>query len=92
MKKWNYANLSKLAKANGGPNELVDKLVNSGKVQMIPWIGVAFGCGSIATIILVQYLKELKTKSAPGIEAAKQEVFQGIKDYDAIHNDEPKTS
>ena len=36
MKTWNYANLSKLAKANGGPEELVDKLVNSGKLQMLP--------------------------------------------------------
>lgn len=87
MKTWNYANLSKLAKANGGPEELVDKLVNSGKLQMLPWIGVAFGCG-IAATKLVQYFKRLKAKSTTELEAAKQEVIQGIKEYDAAHNEE----
>ena len=75
MKTWDYANLSKLAKANGGPEELVDKLVNSGKLQMLPWIGVAFGCG-IAATKLVQYFKRLKAKSTAELEAAKQEIIR----------------
>ena len=91
MKTWNYANLSKLAKANGGPEELVDKLVNSGKLQMLPWIGVAFGCG-IAATKLVQYFKQLKAKSTAELEAAKQEVIQGIKEYDAAHNEETEVN
>ena len=28
---WDYAELSKMAKANGGPEKLVDLLINSGK-------------------------------------------------------------
>lgn len=87
MKTWDYANLSKLAKANGGPEELVDKLVNSGKLQMLPWIGIAFGCGIVVTK-LVQHFKRLKAKSATELESAKQEVIQGIKDYDTAHNEE----
>lgn len=87
MKTWNYANLSKLAKANGGPEELVDKLVNSGKLQMLPWVGIAFGCG-IAATKLVQHFRRLKAKSTTELEAAKQEVIQGIKEYDAAHNEE----
>lgn len=87
MKTWDYANLSKLAKANGGPEELIDKLVNSGKIQMLPWIGVAFGCG-IAVTKLVQHFKRLKAKSVTELEAAKHEVIQGIKDYDAAQIEE----
>ena len=91
MKTWDYANLSKLAKANGGPEELVDKLINSGKLQMLPWIGVAFGCGIVATK-LVQHFKKLKDKSAAELEAAKQEVIQGIKDYDAAQVEETENN
>lgn len=91
MKTWNYANLSKLAKANGGPEALVDKLVNSGKLQMLPWIGIAFGCG-IAAPKLVQHIKRLKAKSTAELEAAKQEVIQGIKEYDAAHNEETESN
>ena len=91
MKTWDYANLSKLAKANGGPEELVDKLVNSGKLQMLPWVGVAFGCGIVVTK-LVQYFKQLKAKSGAELEAAKKEIVQGIKDYDAAQNAEDENN
>lgn len=87
MKMWDYANLSKLAKENGGPEELVNKLVNSGKLQMLPWVFVSFGCG-VAAAKLVQYFKKIKAKSAAELEDAKQEVIRGIKEYDATHVDE----
>lgn len=38
---WDYAELSKMAKANGGPEKLMDVLINSGKKEMFPWLGVA---------------------------------------------------
>lgn len=37
---WDYAELSKMAKANGGPEKLMDVLINSGKRKMFPWLGV----------------------------------------------------
>lgn len=87
MKTWDYADLSVLAKANGGPEALVDKLVNSGKVKMLPWLGVAFGFGAIA-LKLWQYFKQLKAKSTAELEAAKQEIIQGIRAYDDAHDEE----
>jgi len=38
---WSYAELSKLAKENGGPEKLVDLLVNSGKKKTLLVLGVA---------------------------------------------------
>lgn len=37
---WNYAELSAEAKKCGGPEKYVEKLINSGKMDMVPWIGV----------------------------------------------------
>ena len=83
---WDYAELSKMAKANGGPEKLVDLLINSGKRKMFPWLGVAAAVG-VATTVVVQkaykYLSDNKTESNTEMELAKQELIQGIKDYDA---------
>lgn len=82
---WNYAELSKMAKANGGPEKLVDLLINSGKKKMIPWIGAAIAA-TVGTTIAVQkahkYLSDKKAKSDTELELVKQELIQGIKDYD----------
>ena len=85
---WDYAELSKMAKANGGPEKLVDLLINSGKRKMFPWLGAAVAVG-VATTVLVQkaykYLSDKKAESNAEMELAKQELIQGIKDYDAAH-------
>ncbi len=85
---WDYAELSKMAKANGGPEKLVDLLINSGKRKMFPWLGVAAAVG-VATTVVVQkaykYLSDKKAESNTEMELAKQELIQGIKDYDATH-------
>ena len=42
---WNYAELSKVAKAVGGPEKYVELLEkaskDAGKMEMAPWMGVA---------------------------------------------------
>lgn len=87
---WNYAELSKLAKSNGGPEKLVDLLVNSGKKSMFPYIGLAAILGSILTVgsqKAIKYFNTKKLQSDSEITAAKQEIIQGIRDYDSQHLD-----
>lgn len=89
--KWNYAELSKLAKENGGPEKLVELLVDSGKKSVYPWVGVAFTGGVVLTIGVqnaIKYLKEKRKTSSLAVEEAKQELIQGIKEYDASHQEE----
>ena len=42
---WDYAELSKAAKAAGGPEKYVDMLEqaskDAGKMEMLPWLGAA---------------------------------------------------
>lgn len=89
--KWNYAELSKLAKENGGPEKLVELLIESGKKSVYPWIGVAFAGGVALTVVAqdaIKYLKEKRQTSPLAVEEAKQELIQGIKEYDASHQEE----
>ena len=83
---WNYAELSKLAKANGGPEKLIGLLVNSGKKKMIPVVGAAV-LGGVALTLgvrkLISHFSKLKDESDKLVEEAKQEIIQGIKEYDA---------
>ena len=83
---WSYAELSKLAKANGGPEKLVELLVKAGRKKALPWIGVAF-IGGIGVTIgvqeIIEYFSHQKDISSPEFESAKKEIIQGIKDYDA---------
>ena len=88
---WDYAELSAEAKKNGGPEKLVEKLINSGKAEMVPWIGVA-AVGGIAIGIgiqkLIDYFSAKKAESKEAVEEAKREIIQGIKAYDAEHSDQ----
>ncbi len=83
---WSYAELSKLAKVNGGPEKLVDLLVKSGEKKMHPWLGVAFAGGIVATLgvqELIEYFSNKKAISSAEVESAKKVIIQGIKDHDA---------
>jgi hypothetical protein len=83
---WNYAELSKMAKNNGGPEKLVEILVKSGKKKVLPWVGVAFAGGVFLTVgvqKIINYFSQKKGISATDVESAKKELIQGIKDYDA---------
>ena len=89
---WNYAKLSKLAKLNGGPENLVNIItkqgvrqgIRTGRLQMIP---IAIGAFLIGISIkpLYDYFQGKKAKSLAEYEAARAELIQGIKAYDAAH-------
>ena len=85
---WDYADLSKAAKNAGGPEALTDLLVQSGRNQMVPWMigigGLGIGVGVVITKAK-QFIKTRKELSQQVVEAAEQEVIQGIKQYDAEH-------
>ena len=94
-RKWPYAELSKAAKAAGGPEKYVEMLEqaskDAGKMEMLPWLGVAAAGASlltVATIKVVDYFKSKKKKNEAEIAKSKEEIINGIKDYDAAHPDE----
>lgn len=60
-------------------------------MEMLPWLGSAAVRASLltaATIKVVDYLKSQKKKNEGEITKAKQEIINGIKEYDAMHPDE----
>lgn len=91
---WDYAELSKAAKAAGGPEKYVELLEfaskNEGKMEMIPWIGAAAGASLLtaASIKIVDYYKSKKKAAHNEIMLAKEEIINGIKEYDAAHANE----
>ncbi len=92
---WDYAELSKAAKAAGGPEKYVEMLElaskDAGKIEMLPWLGVAAVGASLmtaATIKVVDYFRAKKKKNQAEIEMAKKEILNGIKEYDATHDEE----
>lgn len=87
---WNYAELSKKAKENGGPEKFVEILINAGKEQMTPLLGVAVvggvALGAVSTLGIqkvVKYFSQKKAMSDEALDIAKQELIQGIKEYEA---------
>ena len=89
VQKWDYAELSKAAKMAGGPEKYVEMLESAsedaGKMEMLPWIGVAAVGASlltVATIKVVDYFKAKRAQDQQAIDTAKQEIISGIKAYD----------
>ena len=86
---WDYAELSKAAKAAGGPEKYVEMLElvskEAGKMEMLPWLGVAAVGASLLTAATI---KSRKKNNETEIEKAKAEIINGIKEYDAAHPDE----
>ena len=95
---WDYAELSKAAKAAGGPEKYIELLEKAsketGKLEMLPWIGAA-AVGSLlltaATIKVVDYLKSKKKSAENEILLAKEEIINGIKEYDEAHANEERS-
>ena len=95
---WNYAELSKAAKDAGGPEKLMDLLVESGKEtgrkDMIPVVGIAFGLGILGYAGIQKAIRYFKKQSVSpeAVEAAKKELINGINEYDATHSDSDSVS
>ena len=83
---WNYAKLSKAAKICGGPEQLVETIFSAGKktgmIKLLPLLPFLLAAG-MGVQKLIDYIKEKRRASREELEAAKQELIQGIKDYDA---------
>ena len=82
---WDYAELSKAAKSAGGPEKYVDMLEqdsrNAGKMEMLPWVGVAAAGASlltVTTIKIIDYFKSKKWQNQGEIEKAKQEISVNV--------------
>lgn len=87
---WDYAELSKTAKAAGGPEALTELLIQSGKNQMVPWVAffsaVGIGAG-ICVTKAIEFFRNRKKISEQDVELAKQEIIRGINEYDATHSE-----
>ena len=96
---WDYAELSKIAKQNGGPEKLVEKLVTasrkSGRRDMYPvvaLVGVAGSAVTLGVVAIVKHFKKKRQVSETELEKAKKELVDGIKKYDAEHPESEETS
>ena len=91
---WDYAELSKAAKKAGGPEKLMELITDAAKQEghseMVPVVVLAAGIGALAALAVRKLISLFKKKRIPPeeIEAAKAEIIQGIKDYDAEHPEE----
>ena len=93
---WNYAQLSQAAKIAGGPERYVEALIAGGKalgrMQMVPWLAVAGIGGSLLTYGGVKFAEHIKAKKEAEIAVAKEQVIEGIKEYDAEHEVEEESA
>lgn len=90
--KWDYANLSSQAKQAGGPEQLVESLIDSGRcegrAEMVPWLVIFPAVASALTWGVPKLINKVKNSQAEKkvlIESEKAELIQGIKDYDSAN-------
>lgn len=94
MEKWGYAELSKTAREFGGPEKFVEFIEISnrqkGREEMLPLVVVAILGSSLLTagIIKIRSIKKVrKNKNDEQIEIIKEGLIEGIKEYDAKHQE-----
>ena len=91
---WNYAELSMKAKEVGGPEKLVELLIevgrDTGHKEMLPVVGIAIGIGALgcAGISKLRTILRKKKYSPEAVEEAKTELIKGIEEYDVTHAEE----
>lgn len=86
-KDWPYAALSKLAKSVGGPEHLIEKLIskgkNEGRIEMIPAVLVA----AIGAATATKLIDKFRSKNQKELDETKEELINGINEYDKEHPD-----
>lgn len=95
---WDYAELSKLASQNGGPEELLEKIklesVREGQLSMLPYVLATLVAGTVAGAVagaVGNHLYEGKAKKRrEEVDEAEKELIQGIQAYDATHQENEK--
>ena len=91
LQNWNYAKLSKAVKEAGGPERYVEMLKHSGKMEMLPWVGISAVSASVITAVTLKVIEYHKTKNKrtqENVEYTKKELLKGIKEYDSTPKDE----
>lgn len=87
---WNYAKLSQIAKAQGGPEQLIKTIKANGKYQgrleMIPFILI----GTIGGFYARDFYKSSRNKTEERIRKAGRALVEGINKFDASHEGEIK--
>lgn len=88
---WDYAKLSKAASEAGGPEKLLDLIEEKGKsIGRMEGGLAALGASAlfVGVFKLIEHFKTKRAISQAAVDAAKAELIQGIKEYDATHPDE----
>lgn len=92
MEKWNYAELSKAAKAVGGPEKYVELIEKesrkAGRNEMLPWIGITAVGASLLTAGTIKIINIFKARKYKKNEEIKKELIEEIKEYDAKNTSE----
>lgn len=89
MENWDYALLSERAKAAGGPEKLVEQLVEQGRQMGVKqtWSKIGIGIGitgaaaGLSAIVYYVANAVAQKKKKDEIEKLKAELIQGIKEY-----------
>lgn len=85
---WDYSDMSKAAKAVGGPEKYAETLIASGRQQMIPVVILGMGFAGLMVhfgpkiykVITNKITKSMVTRDE--VQEAKETIVKGIKEYD----------
>lgn len=87
---WDYSDMSKAAKAVGGPEKYAETLIASGRQQMIPFVALGIGVAGLMAaihfgpkihkVITNKIAKSMVTRDE--VQEAKETIVKGIKEYD----------
>ena len=87
---WNYSELSKLAKALGGPEEMLYTIERvsraSGRAQMIPWIGAAAAAGGLVCLGVISLSGQRERERRKVVAMCEQKIMEELRrnDRDAV--------
>lgn len=94
MQNWDYAELSKSAKAAGGPEKYVEIIEKTGeKNGMMKMVPAIFGAVALTAVTMkaIEYFRAKRKQGQAELEQAKQELIDGIKQYDAEHENDTES-